>query len=83
MGVQKRLMRILTTIDTIWLNEVLLASPNTNCTSQISYEAVASLLLAPSICAVQICFMDIIAKYDGSSEAAHAHIDDDRYDMAE
>ena len=80
MGVQKRLMRMLTTIDTIWLNEVLLASPNW--TSQISYEAVACLLLALSICAVQICFMDIIAKYNGSSEAAHAHIDDDRYDMA-
>ncbi len=81
MGVQKRLMRILTTIDTIWLNEVLSASPNW--TSQISYEAVAYLLLAPSICAVQISFMYIIAKYNGSSEAAHAHIDDDRYDMAE
>ena len=26
--------------------------------------------------------MDIVAKYNGSSEAAHAHIDDDRYDMA-
>ncbi len=26
--------------------------------------------------------MDIIAKYNGSSEAAHADIDDDRYDMA-
>ena len=81
MVVQKRLMRILTTIDTIWLNDVLPASPNW--TSQIRYEAVASLLLAPSTCAVQICFMDIIAKYNGSSEAAHAHIDDDRYDMAE
>ena len=52
-------MRILTTIDTIWLNEVLPASPHW--TSQIRYEAVASLLLAPSTCAVQICFMDIIA----------------------
>ncbi len=77
----KRLMRILTTIDTIWLNEVLPTSPNW--TSQISYEAVACLLLAPSICAVQICFMDAIAKYNGSLEAAHAHIDEDRYDMAE
>ena len=81
MGVQKRLMRILTTIDTIWLNEVLPASPNW--TSQISYEAVAYLLQTQSICAVQISFMYIIAKYNGSSEAAHAHIDDDRYDMAE
>ncbi len=81
MGVQKRLMRILTTIDTIWLNEVLPASPNW--TSQISYEAVASLLLAPSICAEQISFMYIIAKYNGSSEAAHAHTDDARYDMAD
>ena len=39
MGVQKWLMRILTTIDTIWLNEVQLASPNWS--SQISCEAVA------------------------------------------
>ena len=39
MRVQKRLMRILTTIDTIWLNEVQLASPNWS--SQISYETVA------------------------------------------
>ncbi len=60
MEVQKRFMRILTTIDTMWLNEVLPASPNW--TSQISYEAVAHLLLAPSICAVQISFMYIIAK---------------------
>ncbi len=74
-------MRILTTIDTIWLNEVLSASPNW--TSQISYDVEASLLLAPSSCAVKICFMDIVAKYNGSSEAAHAHIDDDRYDIAE
>ncbi len=81
MGVQKRLMHILTTIDTIWLNEVLPASPNW--TSQICYEDIASLLLPPSTCAVQICFMGIVAKYNGSSEAAHAHIDDDRYDMAE
>ncbi len=81
MGVQKWFMRILTTIDTIWLNEVLPASPNW--TSQISYEAVAAVLLAPSTFAVQIYFMDIIAKYNGSSEAAHAHIDDDRFDMAE
>ncbi len=74
-------MRILMTIDTIWLNEVLPASPNW--TSQISYKAAASPTNAQSIFAVQIRFMDIVAKYDGSSEAAHAHIDDDRYDMAE
>ncbi len=74
MGAQKRLMRILTTIDTIWLNEVLLASPNW--TSQISYETVASLTKTQSTCALQICFMDIDAKYIGSSEAAHAHIDE-------
>ncbi len=60
MEVQKRFMRILTTIDTMWLNEVLPASPNW--TSQISYEAVASLSQSPSICAVQISFMYIIAK---------------------
>ncbi len=60
MGVQKGLMRIWTTIDTIWLNGGLPASPNS--TSQISYEAVAYLLLALSICAVQIIYMYIIAK---------------------
>ena len=81
MGVQKRLMRILTTIDTIWLNEVLPASPNW--TAQISFEAVASPTNAQSTCTVQICFMDIVAKYNGSSEAAHAHFDDDRYDKAD
>ncbi len=81
MGVQKWLMCILTTIDTIWLNEVQLASPNW--TTQVSYEDVASLTNTQSTCAVQICFMHIVAKYNGSSEAAHAHIDDDRYDMAE
>ncbi len=81
MGVQKRLMRILTTIDTIWLNEVLPASPNW--TSQISYETVTYLQFTLSIFAVQICFMGIVIKYSRTSEAAHAHIDDERYDMAE
>ncbi len=59
MGVQKRLVRILTTIDTMWLIEVLPASPNW--TSQICYEAVA-LSQTPSICAVQISCLYIIAK---------------------
>ena len=74
-------MHTMTTLDTIRLNVVLLAS--LPWTSQISYEAVASLTNTQSTCAVQICLMDIVAKYNGNSEAAHAHIDDDRYDMAE
>ena len=34
-----------------------------------------------SVCAVQMSFYSIAAKYNGPLEAAHAHIDDDRYDM--
>ena len=68
-------MRVLMTIDTIRLNVVLLAS--SNWTSQISYEAVASLLQLQSVCAVLRSFIPIIAKYNGSLEAAHARIDDD------
>ncbi len=74
-------MRILTTIDTMWLNEVLPASPNW--TSQISYEPVESLSQTPSICAVQISFMYISATWNGSAEVAGADIDDDRKDVAE
>ncbi len=74
-------MRILTTIDTMWLNEVLPASPNW--TSQICYEAVASLSQTPSICAVQIRFMCTIAELNGWAAAVYAHIDDDGYDVAE
>ena len=83
MGVQKRLMRILTTIDTIWLNEVLPASPKWIGPLRSVFKAVASPTNAQSIFAVQIRFMDIVAKYNGSSEAAHAYIDDDRYDKAD
>ncbi len=44
---QNRLMLILTTIDTMCLNDVLPAS--SNWTSQISYEAVTSLLRMLSV----------------------------------
>ncbi len=74
-------MRILTTIDTIWLNVVLRASPNR--TSQISYDAVASLLRMLADLAVLFSFPSIATEYNGPLEAAYAHIDDDRYDMVE
>ena len=72
-------MHILTTIDTIWIHDVLRVS--SEWTSQISYESVASLQHTQAVCAVQICFYSIAAKYNGPLEAAHAHIDDDRYDI--
>ncbi len=79
MGHQKRLKRILMTIDTIWLYEALLASPYWTC--HISYETVALLLLLPAISAVLTCLHSITVEYNGPPEPAQAHIDDDRYDM--
>ncbi len=72
-------MHILTTIDTIWIHDALRVS--SEWTSQISYESVASLQRTQAVCAVQMSFYSIAAKYNGPLEAAHAHIDDDRYDM--
>ena len=74
-------MRLLTTIDTIWIHDVLRVS--SEWTSQISYESVASLQHTQAVCAVQMSFYSIAAKYNVPLEAAHAHIDDDGYDMAE
>ena len=34
-----------------------------------------------AVCAVQMSFYSIAAKYNGPLEAARAFIDDDRYDM--
>ena len=59
----------------------MLASPYW--TSHISYETVASLLRTSAVWAVLMCLHCITAEYNGSLEAAHAHIDDDRYDMVE
>ncbi len=70
-------MRILTTIDTIWLNVVLPA--RSDWTSQISYDAVAMLLRPQSVWATLMRFYSIAAKSNETLEAAHAHIDDDRY----
>ena len=81
MDPQKRLMRILTTIDSIWL--IVVQPANSNWTSQITYEAVASLLPKQSVCAVPMSLYSIAAKYNGPLEAAHTFIDDDRYDMVE
>ena len=52
-------------------------------TSQISYEVVASLQHAHSVCAVQMSLYSIAVKYNGPLEAAHAFIDNDRYDVVE
>ena len=49
--------------------------------SQISSESVASLQHTPAVCAVHMSFYSTAAKYNGPLEAAHAFIDDDRYDM--
>ncbi len=68
-------MRILTTIETIWVNAVLSASPNW--TSWMSYDVIASLLHTPSVLAVPISFDTRLIKYNGPLDAAHAHIDDD------
>ncbi len=72
-------MHILTTIDTIWIHDVLRVS--SEWTSQISYESVASLHRTQAVCAVQMSFYSIAVKYNGPLEAALAFIDDDRYDM--
>ncbi len=72
-------MLILATIDTIWIHDVPRVS--SKWTSQISYENVASLQHTQAVCAVQMTFYSIAAKYNGPLEAALAHIDDDRYDM--
>ncbi len=72
-------MLILTTIDTIWIHDVPRVS--SKWTSQISYVNVASLQDMQAVCAVQMSFYSIAAKYNGPLEAAYAHINDDRYDM--
>ena len=61
------------------LNEVKRVS--SEWTSQISYESVASLQHTQAVCAVQMSFYSIAAKYNGPLEAARTFIDDDRYDM--
>ena len=63
MGLNKLLMRVFMTIESIPSNLMLLASPHW--TSQISYEAVASLLSKQSVCAVLISFLPIPVKYNG------------------
>ncbi len=72
-------MRKLTTIDTIWKNVALPASPHW--TSQISYEAVASLLRTTTVWTSQIFFVTIPTNYFWSLEAAYSHFDDTRYDV--
>ena len=71
-------MRLLTTIDMMWLNDELRDS-STNLTSQISYEVVASLHHIQSVCAVQMSLYSIASKYNGLLDSAH--IDVDTYDV--
>ena len=74
-------MRELTTIYTIWSHDVLRVT--SEWTSQISYESVASLQHAQAVCTVRMSFYSIAFVCNGPLEAAHACIDDDRYDMVE
>ncbi len=75
-------MRILTAFDTIgWLHVVLLAT--SKWTSQISYEHEASLLHKQPFYTVLMCLYTIVAKHAKLLETAHAHFDDDRFDMVE
>ena len=74
-------MPILTAIDRIWFRVVLPAGPH--CTSQISYDTVASLLRTLVVWAVQMSLYSITADCNGSLEAAHDHTDGDRYDLVE
>ena len=69
-------MRVLTTIDEIWLNMVQPAS--SDWTSQGSYKVVASLLLRQLVRAATMSLYSIATEYNGPLEAAHARIDDDR-----
>ena len=63
MDLEKLLMRVFMTIESIPSNLMLLASPHW--TSQISYEAVASLLPLQSVCAVLISLIPVlIIDYD-------------------
>ncbi len=68
-------------IDTIWFNLFQRFGPNWR--SQISYEAVASILSTQSVCIVLMCLHSIATEHNGTQKAAHANIDDDRYDMDE
>ncbi len=74
-------MSILTTIGKIWLNVVLPA--RSDWTSKSSYEAVALPLRPQSVRATLMYFYSIAAKSNETLQAAHAHIDDDRYDVVE
>ena len=74
-------MPIPPTIDTISWNVMMQASPNW--TSQISYDAVTSLLREQSLFDVVTSFSYIAAKYNRPLVYVNAHTDDDRYDIVE
>ncbi len=72
-------MRLFTPVDPIWLDFVLRVS--SYWASQISYVVIEICLRMLSFWAVQMCFYPIAAKDIRTLEAAHALIDDDRYNM--
>jgi len=75
-------MRFLTTTDMMYVVEWW-AVGQLSWSSQISYEVIASLHHIQSVCAVKMSLYSIAAKYNETLEAAHAYIDDDRYDVVE
>ncbi len=79
MSNQKWLIRIVTTMDTIWFNVNQRAS--LNLTSQVSYEVATPPPNTQSVCAVLMCLHRITIVYNQILEAAHISIDDDGYDM--
>ncbi len=76
------LMPLFTTIDMIWLNDVLRA--NSKWTSQISYEVVASLLHKQFCFVVSMSFWYIAAEHIRALKVHNAVSNhDDRYDMVD
>ncbi len=63
------------------VDEVLLA--RSHLTSQISYKAQASLVLTQSVWSALMCSYSLPDECNGPLKEAHAHVDDDRYDMVE
>ena len=73
-------MHMLTTIDMLWLNDVLLVSPNSYTSSGHLHDRnIASMYSILMSCAPVLFF--ISTKHNGPLAAAQAHIDDDRYDV--
>ncbi len=65
----------------VWLNALLMASPHWS--SKRSYDDVASVscIHAIRLSSANLLYPTIANNYNVPLEAAHAHIDDDRYDV--